>query len=73
LRTLGRHAFERDDLQSSQEALRCLANALLLVPSTRQMLVDLGYGPKAAQKFKAGSALPCERATLANLHADGER
>ncbi|KAF2657895.1 hypothetical protein K491DRAFT_714025 [Lophiostoma macrostomum CBS 122681] len=52
LRTLGRHAFEREDAQSSQEALRCLANALLLVPSTRQMLVDLGYGPRAAQKFK---------------------
>ncbi|KAF2468540.1 uncharacterized protein BDR25DRAFT_265275 [Lindgomyces ingoldianus] len=53
IRTLSRHAFESNDSKTSQEALRCLANALLLQPKTRQSLVDLGYAPKAAEKMKS--------------------
>ncbi|KAL1794517.1 hypothetical protein ACET3X_007938 [Alternaria dauci] len=55
LRTLGRHAFDGATTPASQEALRCLANALLLQPKTRQMLVDLGHGPHAAEKLKEES------------------
>ncbi|OJD20575.1 hypothetical protein ACJ73_08089, partial [Blastomyces percursus] len=36
----------------SREALRCLANALLLEPSMRQIFVDLGHGPNLAEKLK---------------------
>ncbi|CAO2655664.1 Nn.00g044670.m01.CDS01 [Neocucurbitaria sp. VM-36] len=56
LRTLGRYAFDGDTTPASQEALRCIANALLLVPKTRQLLVDLGHGPHAADKLKGDSA-----------------
>ncbi|KAF1833704.1 hypothetical protein BDW02DRAFT_648208 [Decorospora gaudefroyi] len=53
LRTLGRCAFEGDTSAASQEALRCIANALLLQPQTRQMAVNLGHGPHAAEKLKS--------------------
>ncbi|ORY04127.1 guanine nucleotide exchange factor [Clohesyomyces aquaticus] len=53
IRTLSRYAFESENAQTSQEALRCLANALLLRPPTRQILVDLGYAPKATEKLKS--------------------
>ncbi|PGH12467.1 hypothetical protein AJ79_04211 [Helicocarpus griseus UAMH5409] len=36
----------------SREALRCLANALLLDPSMRQTFVDLGHGIHMAEKLK---------------------
>lgn len=52
IRTLSRYAFDTSDLPTSQEALRCIANALLLKPNTRQILVDLDYAPKAAIKLK---------------------
>lgn len=39
----------------SQEALRCIANALLLQPKARQILIDLGHGPDAAGKLKVSS------------------
>ena len=52
IRTLSRYAFDQSDLPTSQEALRCIANALLLKPNTRQILVDLEYAPKAATKLK---------------------
>ncbi|KAI4698678.1 hypothetical protein J4E81_005289 [Alternaria sp. BMP 2799] len=55
LRTLGRHAFDGETTVASQEALRCIANALLLQPKTRQILVDLGHGPHAAEKLKSDS------------------
>ncbi|KAH6881305.1 guanine nucleotide exchange factor [Alternaria rosae] len=55
LRTLGRHAFDGETTVASQEALRCIANALLLQPKTRQILVDLGHGPHAAEKLKGDS------------------
>ncbi|KAH4194656.1 hypothetical protein HBI04_086750 [Parastagonospora nodorum] len=56
LQTLGRYAFEGKETSTSQEALRCIANALLLQPQTRQILVDLGHAPHAAEKLKSESA-----------------
>jgi hypothetical protein len=53
---LCRYAFESRDIPTSQEALRCIANALLLEPKMRQILVDLEYAPKAAERFKACSS-----------------
>ncbi|KAJ4359795.1 uncharacterized protein N0V89_000351 [Didymosphaeria variabile] len=52
LHTLCQYAFEDADVQTSQEALRCIANALLLEPKMRQVVVDLGYAPKAADRLK---------------------
>ena len=51
IRILGQCAFQGETTAASLEALRCLANALLLVPRTRKMLVDQGHGPQAADKF----------------------
>ncbi|KAH7082986.1 guanine nucleotide exchange factor [Paraphoma chrysanthemicola] len=56
LQILGRYAFEGKDIGASQEALRCTANALLLQPKARQILVDLGYGPNAAEKLRNENA-----------------
>ncbi|KAF7679901.1 hypothetical protein GT037_001552, partial [Alternaria burnsii] len=55
LRTLGHHAFDGETTPAAQEALRCIANALLLQPKTRQILVNLGHGPHAAEKLKEDS------------------
>ncbi|RYN49013.1 hypothetical protein AA0114_g6802 [Alternaria tenuissima] len=55
LRTLGHHAFDGETTPAAQEALRCIANALLLQPKTRQILVNLGHGPHAAEKLKEES------------------
>ncbi|KAH6633065.1 guanine nucleotide exchange factor [Boeremia exigua] len=55
LRTLGRYAFKEKDVAVSQEALRCMANALLLQPKARQILIDLGHGPDAAERLKSES------------------
>ena len=53
MRTLCQYAFENDDDETAQEALRCIANALLLEPKMRQVVVDLGYAPNAAYRLKA--------------------
>lgn len=50
--TLARHGFYSPSTQTSREALRCLANALLLQPQCRQILVDKGHADKAAEKLK---------------------
>ncbi|KAF2130578.1 hypothetical protein P153DRAFT_395974 [Dothidotthia symphoricarpi CBS 119687] len=55
LQTLSRYATEEKASATSQEALRCIANALLLVPATRQILVDLDFGPWAAEKLDSES------------------
>lgn len=55
IETLTRHAFNSPSLTTSRNALRCLANALLLRPETRQILVDLGYEQKACNKLKNDS------------------
>ncbi|KAF9741243.1 hypothetical protein PMIN06_006256 [Paraphaeosphaeria minitans] len=52
IHTLCQYAFEDTDVPTSQEALRCIANALLLEPKMRQVVVDLGYAPKAADRLK---------------------
>jgi hypothetical protein len=48
----------------SQEALRCIANALLLQPKARQILIDLGHGPDAAEKLKASLQWPSVHACI---------
>ncbi|KAF2197513.1 hypothetical protein GQ43DRAFT_444195 [Delitschia confertaspora ATCC 74209] len=55
IRTLCRYAFDNSNVQVSQEALRCLANALLLRSEARQILVNLEYASKAAEKLKSES------------------
>ncbi|EON68086.1 hypothetical protein W97_07234 [Coniosporium apollinis CBS 100218] len=52
IQTLAQHGFDSSSLATSREALRCLANALLLQPQTRQIFVDLGYAKKAAERLK---------------------
>jgi hypothetical protein len=52
IETLGRHAFNSSSTATSHEALRCLANALLIAERTRQIFVDLGFAAKAAEKYK---------------------
>ncbi|KAI4764925.1 hypothetical protein E4T52_02087 [Aureobasidium sp. EXF-3400] len=50
--TLCEYGFDVAELEVSQEALRCLANAMLLQEAPRQYLLDLGYGGKAAQRLR---------------------
>ncbi|KAK8432252.1 guanine nucleotide exchange factor [Phyllosticta citricarpa] len=54
IETLARHGFSNSSPQTSREALRCLANALLLKPATRQVFVDKGFAENAAEKLKVG-------------------
>jgi hypothetical protein len=49
---LSRHAFNNPSYTTSRHALRCLANAMLLKPATRQMFVDLKYESKACNRLK---------------------
>ncbi|KAF2092121.1 hypothetical protein K490DRAFT_70794 [Saccharata proteae CBS 121410] len=52
IETLARHGFLNSNTTTSREALRSLANALLLQPQTRQIFVDLGFADKAAERLK---------------------
>ena len=52
IRTLSHYGFDSDSPSTSREALRCIANALLLRPNLRQVFVDLGCPSKAAEKLK---------------------
>lgn len=54
--TLSQHAFGSSSVTTSRNALRCIANAMLLKPETRQMVVDLGCIPKACNKLKANNS-----------------
>lgn len=54
--TLAQHGFYSSSNVTSREALRCLANALLLQPQCRQILVDKGHAEKAAEKLKSDNA-----------------
>lgn len=49
---LCQHGFEIDTATSSREALKCVANILLLESKTRPMFVEFGYAPKAAANLK---------------------
>jgi hypothetical protein len=55
IETLARHAFNSPSQNTSSNASRCLANAMLLRPETRQIFVDLGYMSKACAKLKIDS------------------
>lgn len=57
IETLCEYGFDVAELEVSQEALRCLANAMLLQEAPRQYLLDLGYGDKAAQRLRVGHHL----------------
>lgn len=52
---LTRHAFDSSSLTTSRNALRVLANSMLLKPNTRQMFVDLGYEAKLCTVMKRDS------------------
>ncbi|RDL40874.1 Uncharacterized protein BP5553_00853 [Venustampulla echinocandica] len=55
IETLTRHAFNSPSQATSRNALRCLANAMLLKADTRQTFVDLEYMSKACNKLKFDS------------------
>ncbi|KAF4553038.1 Guanine nucleotide exchange factor synembryn-like protein [Elsinoe fawcettii] len=50
--TLCRYAFDTGISLASREAMRCLANAMLLNEPTRQTVIDLGCPSKAAERMK---------------------
>jgi hypothetical protein len=52
INTLCSYGFNKKGSEVSREALRCVANALLLDEPTRQTFVDLDNGPKAAEMLK---------------------
>lgn len=52
IKTLTRHAFDTQMLSTSHNALRCLANAMLIKAEARQIFVDLGYEPKACTQLR---------------------
>lgn len=49
---LTKHGLTERSSPSSLEALRCLANAMLLEPTTRQIFVNLGCAGQAAERLK---------------------
>lgn len=51
IETLTRHAFNSPSFTTSRNALRCLANALLLRASSRALFVDLHYEMKLCQRL----------------------
>ncbi|WEW59514.1 hypothetical protein PRK78_004988 [Emydomyces testavorans] len=53
---LSLYGFGENKPEIAREALRCLANALLLEKSTRQIFVDLGNGVKAAEKLRENNS-----------------
>lgn len=55
IETLTKHAFNSSSATTSRNALRCLANSLLIKPETRQMFVDLGCVTKACSKLRLGN------------------
>lgn len=52
IETLTRHAFNSPSNVTARNAMRCLANAMLIKPEARQIFVDLGYEAKACNKLK---------------------
>lgn len=52
IKTLTRHAFDSPSFTTSRNALRCIANAMLLRPETRQIFVDLGCLEMACKRLK---------------------
>ncbi|KAK5045465.1 hypothetical protein LTR84_009329 [Exophiala bonariae] len=54
--TLGHYAFNELPNPVYQEALRCLANALLLLPQTRESAIELDLDKRATQKLQTSSS-----------------
>jgi hypothetical protein len=52
LKVLCHYAFSEYPRTTAREAMRCLANALLLLPNTQNIFYELGYVPKVAEGFK---------------------
>lgn len=57
IEALGLFALDRSHVEVSREALGCLANATLLRPDTRQIVVNFGYGPRIASMYQEVVAL----------------
>lgn len=57
VKILCQHSYDTRFIDSSQVALKCLANTLLIESKTRQMVVNLGYADKAAMKLKVESSV----------------
>ena len=59
----------KDDTEASNEALRCIANALLLVPDARNIFVqkDVGGGEASVELLEVNS-IPFESLPSRNLH-----
>ncbi|PWY86055.1 synembryn [Aspergillus heteromorphus CBS 117.55] len=53
---LAKYGADADTADVRRAALRCVANALLLDPSMRQLFVDTGYGGKLAERLKCDSS-----------------
>lgn len=55
IKTLTRHAFESSSPTTSRNALKVLANAMVLNPAARQYFVDFGCEAKACDKLSKGN------------------
>lgn len=55
IKTLAGHAFNSSSKTTSRNALKCLANTMLLRAETRQMFVDLNLEDKFYDKMKDGN------------------
>ncbi|RMZ87978.1 hypothetical protein DV736_g4794, partial [Chaetothyriales sp. CBS 134916] len=49
---LGHYGFGEFPRRTAREALRCMANALLLIPQTQNYFADLGFLPKAVDGLR---------------------
>ncbi|KAL1989183.1 hypothetical protein VTN96DRAFT_3730 [Rasamsonia emersonii] len=56
IEVLAKYGFEGETADIRRAALRCIANALLLNSSTRQIFVDTGYGGKLAERLKTDNS-----------------
>nr|OQO27013.1 hypothetical protein B0A51_07088 [Rachicladosporium sp. CCFEE 5018] len=50
--TLSHYGLQSESQAVSREAMRCLANAMLLNEPSRQILIDLGHAPRVAERLK---------------------
>ena len=48
-------ALRPTDLEAANEALRCVANALLLVDASRDTWIEVGGAAYCAERLKVGS------------------
>ncbi|KAK6434284.1 hypothetical protein LTR95_009530 [Oleoguttula sp. CCFEE 5521] len=50
--TVSHYGLQSEKQPVSREAMRCLANAMLLSEPSRQIFVDLGHAPRVAERLK---------------------